>query len=295
MKPLHVAFTMDCERIAAESPPGGPETWELSERAIRGYAELLLNRGYRPTLFLTPECAQQHPALLTRLAAKGAELALHVHPQSLGDHRFQRYLGEYDAAQQAEIIDLAARMVERAIGRRPESFRPGNCSANDQTFGLLYSLGFRQGSVSDPGRRSPQYAAIWEGAVPDPHYVNVADKLAAGDLPFLEVPVTTDPTRHHASGFPYELRIESGAFHAWHEPIIARTLARMERERPQLPTLCIFTHNVFPYDVPTDPRRETVLDMTEYLGNLTEYQVIPVTIEEAHAHYRAHLAEHASS
>ena len=34
---IYVVFTMDCERIASESPPGGPDTWELSERAIGGF------------------------------------------------------------------------------------------------------------------------------------------------------------------------------------------------------------------------------------------------------------------
>ncbi|MBN1640679.1 MAG: polysaccharide deacetylase family protein [Anaerolineae bacterium] len=200
--PLYVAFTMDCERIAAESPPGGPVSWELSERAIRGYCEALLAHGCPPTLFLTPECAARHAALLEGLAARGVELGLHVHPQSLGDGRYERYLGEYDPGGQREILDSAADPLAQATGARPRSFRPGNFSASDATYPLLYHLGFRQGSVSDPGRCSPQYAAEWVGAPPDPHYVDPTDRLRAGNLPFLEVPVTTDPARRRPNGFP---------------------------------------------------------------------------------------------
>jgi len=291
MIPIHVAFTMDCERIAAESPPGGPASWELSERAIRGYSERLLERGHRPTLFLMPECAQRHADLLGRLAERGVELGLHVHPQSLLDHRYQGYLGEYGAELQREILALAAALVKSATGVRPTSFRPGNFSASDDTYSALYDLGFRQGSVSDPGRCSPQYAAMWQGACPDPHYVNPADKLRPGGLPFLEVPLTTDPDRLQPSGFPYELRIESGTFEDRHRPILEGALRRMEREGVAFRALCIFTHNTFPYDDPAAPRTVTLTQFLDYLDGLGQrMSVIPGALREMHQRYRAQPA-----
>jgi hypothetical protein len=282
---------MDCERIAVESPPGGPASWELSERAIRGYCTRLLDRGYPPTLFVVPECAQQHADLLGQLAKRGVELGLHVHPQSLGDHRYQRYLGEYDAEMQREILGLAAEMLERATGARPVSFRPGNFSASDATYGLLYDLGFRQGSVSDPGRCSPQYAAVWEGAYPDPHHVDPADKLRVGELPFLEVPLTTDPERRRPSGFPHELRIESGPFETWHRPIIRKHMRRLAKAAPgagaplaEIHALCIFTHNYHAYDRDDDSKSTTLQEMLDYLDGLArDREVIPVTLQEMHA------------
>ena len=281
---------MDCERIAAESPPGGPATWELSERAIRGYSQRLLAHGFRPTLFLTPECAAQHADLLTSLAGQGVELGMHCHPQSLADHRYGRYLGEYDAATQREILALATEMLTEAIGTRPVSFRPGNFSANDATYGVLYDLGFQQGSVSDPGRFCPQYAAIWVGAYPDPHYVNPTNKLVVGDLLFLEVPLTTDPEHRRPNGFPYELRIEQGPFETWQKPILEKALRRLEGEQVGFPALCIFTHNVFPYDQPDDPRTITVQEMLDYLANLgRREEILPSTLQEIHTHYRAYL------
>jgi hypothetical protein len=279
---------MDCERIAAESPPGGPTSWEVSERAIRGYCERLLAHGCPPTLFLTPECAAQHAAMLCALAERGVELALHVHPQSLGDGRHTRYLGEYGPDEQREILDYAAGVVSRATGARPRSFRPGNFSASDATYPTLYALGFRQGSVSDPGRRSPQYAAEWVNAPPDPHYVDPADRLRAGDLPFLEVPVTTDPARRRPNGFPYELRVESGSFAAWHQPIIEGHLRRLDasterRATPPVRALCLFTHNTFAYDDPEARTTVTLGHILDHVDLLARTQdVVPVTLADMH-------------
>ena len=116
---LYVAFTMDCERIAAESPPGGPASWSLSERAIRGYCETLGRRGFRPTLSMVPECAARHAAWRGDLARQRVELGLHIHPQSLGDHHHDRYLGAYAAKEQAEIVGWVAGMMAQATSTHP--------------------------------------------------------------------------------------------------------------------------------------------------------------------------------
>ena len=65
--PLYVSFTMDCERIAQECSAGGPKTWALSERAIRGFCETLLAAGLPPTLFVVPETGERHQDLLRSL------------------------------------------------------------------------------------------------------------------------------------------------------------------------------------------------------------------------------------
>ena len=276
---LYVAFTMDCERIAAESPPGGPQTWDLSERAIRGFCQMLLGNGIRPTLFVIPECAQQHRDLLKDLASQGVELGLHIHPQSLGDHRYGQVLGQYSAPMQREIIQQGMEVFVEAIGEHPISFRPGNFSASDETFAVLTALGFRQGSVSDPGRDVPKLAAVWKEACPYPHWANAEDKLGPGGLPFLEIPVTTDPYRLHPNGFPYELRIESGPFRDWHEPIIRQALDRMASDHVAFRCLCLFTHNFFEYSDPNADQTQTVQELVEVLDALRgTYEVIPATL-----------------
>jgi len=277
---LHVAFTMDCERIASESPPGGPESWELSERAVRGYCNTLLEEGFPPTLFIVPECAQRHRELFLEFASRGVELGLHLHPQSFADHRYGKYLGEYGRGDQAELISGAMSAFTRALGIKPRSFRSGNFSASDETFEVLSSLDFRQGSVSDPGRDAPGFAAVWRGAVPDPHWTSRESRLEVGDLPFLEIPVTTVPGRLQPNGFPWELRIESGNLEEWHRPILEVYLSRVIRDNGRIPCLCIFTHNYFDYSDPCCEQSKTLVNLVHCIRELPIRQVLPTTLGE---------------
>ena len=293
--PLYVVFTMDCERIAAESPPGGPETWTLSERAIEGFCAMLLDCAIRPTLFLVPECAQRHSSLLKGLAGQGVELGLHTHPQSLADHRYRRYLGAYSASMQQTVIERGLGIFVDALGQRPRAFRPGNFSASNETFAVLHSLGFSQGSVSDPGREAPRLAALWKEADPYPHWANQEDRLRSGTLPFLEVPLTTDPTQVRPNGFPYELRIESGPFEEWHAPIIHQALQRMASEQVAFPCLCLFTHNCFDYGDPGCDQTRTLRNTVEFLHVLRErYEVRPVTLAEIRRRFVETMGEPSS-
>jgi peptidoglycan/xylan/chitin deacetylase (PgdA/CDA1 family) len=224
--------------------------------------------------------------MLGKLAERGAELGMHAHPQSMFDHRYTRYLGEYDAEMQREILGLTTEAVAKAVGKRPTSFRPGNFSASDVTYDVLYQLGFRQGSVSDPGRNAPNFAAVWKGAYLDPHYVDPTNKLGVGKLPFLEVPLTTDPEQLQPNGFPYELRIESGPFDDWHKPIIEKTLKRWEREHTPFRALCIFSHNTYAYDDLSESRTATLQQMLDYLGKLSSVKLAPVTLQEMHNRFK---------
>ncbi len=244
-----VCFTMDCERVASESPSpaGGPVTWDLSERAIRGYAERLLAAGYPPTLFATPECAAHHANLFHDLETSGAEVGMHLHAQSLADHRYDRCLGEYPLDTQREILGLAVSIWADAMGRAPRAFRGGNASASDGTFALVSELGFTHSSTSYPGRDLPHYGAVWTGAKTGAHWTNATDRLRAGDLPLLEFPLSSDPSHVRPNGLPYELRIESGGFAECQESILESILARMAQEREPFPMLVILTHNCWDY------------------------------------------------
>jgi len=270
-EPLYVVFTMDCERIAAESPEGGPEDWDLSERAIAGFCETLLGEGIRPTLFLMPETAQRHKRLLRGLAAQGVDLGMHMHPQCFGDHRHTRYLGEYDRDEQSAILAEGLDTVGDALGARPRSFRSGNFSASDDTFPVLHELGFRQGCVSNPGRNIARFHAYWTGACQDVHRADAVDRLVAGQLDFLEVPLTTDPDRVDSNGWAPELRIESGGFRAHHLPIIERALERMDTERVAFRALCVFTHNCFDYSDGGVEQSGTLRDLVRHFGTLAEH------------------------
>jgi len=286
---LYVSFTMDCERIRSECMAGGPSSWELSERAIRGYSETLLAAGITPTLFVVPECGQQHAELFKALAKRGVELGMHLHPQCFQDHRYDKYLGEYDARAQKEILAPGIEMLEEALGVRPRAFRGGNFSANDATFQVLVDLGFRQGSMSDPGRYLTRFAALWEGACPHAHWANARNKLIPGELPFLEAPLTTDPTKRHKNWMPYELRIEHGTFEKWHLPIINNALEVMERDKVDFRVLSIFTHNYFDYSNPDHKRSKVVRGYIRHLEELRDrYEVVPTTLEKIRQAYVKH-------
>ncbi len=285
--PLHILFTMDCEPVATKTASEGPKSRDLSGRSIEGFCSRVLNAGYAVTLFITPGCAWEYAPLLEELAWRGVELGLHGHPPSVGDGRYNRNLGEYTAEQQRAIIELALDHVQEAVGQQPRSFRPGKFSASDETFRVLYELGFRQGSVSNPGRNVPRQAAVWSGAVEAAHYVDPANRLLAGAMPFLEVPVTTDPTQVGRGGFAYDLCIESAACEESHDSIIQRQLERMATGDVAFRTLCIFTRNVFAYHQDDEQASRTLEMLIDYFDALNEhYDVVPTTLAGAHERFR---------
>jgi len=73
MDRLFMTFTMDCERVASEDRHGqGTPSWEMSERAILGMAEVLEERSALCgcTYFITAETAKRHAGLSRELAGR---------------------------------------------------------------------------------------------------------------------------------------------------------------------------------------------------------------------------------
>jgi len=282
---LHVIFTMDCERIRAFSPPGGPGTWELSERAIRGFADVLSSHGLVGTLFIVPETAHQHRGLFLELEKKGFELGMHLHPQSFADLQHKEYLGAYGFDKQVDLLSQAAELWADALGRRPKSFRPGNFSANDATFRALYEVGFRQGSVSAPERVMPEYKAVWAGTAPYPHHVYPYFRLIPGELDFYEVPVTEDWDQRLWSGkSAMELRVEMAGVEV-HKQTIDKRIADMVEKRIPVKAIVAITHNYFEYDNPDAPKQQTLEGMAAYIWEAAErygLELCPITLERLH-------------
>jgi hypothetical protein len=291
---LYILFTMDCEPVGNKSAKQAPKTWEQSARAMEGFCDRLAVMGYPATLFVSAACAEEHGPLLEDLAARQIERGLYVHPPTLeGSHnaRFPRHLGNYPATDQRALIESATERFYAAIGSRPRSFRSGAFSASDATFQVLYELGFRQGSLSIPGRDLPRDAVAWIGAEPDPHYVHPTDRLRAGALPFLEVPVTSDPERFYRRGFPYELCIENSGVDDWHRPLIERSLERMQADQAPFRALCLFTTNGPAYQRADDLHSITVENLLAYFDTLADaYELVPTTLAGAHQHFRQLVA-----
>jgi len=273
---LYVAFTMDCERIRKFSPPGGPETWELSERAIRGYVGALGDHGLYGTLFIVPDTAAKQGDILLEAMDEGWELAMHYHPQSFGDGRYDRYLGEYSYEAQLKQLREGLEVWSQALGLRPESFRPGNCSANEHTYRALYELGFRQGSTYIPGRRIPKFHAIWVGASPYPHHVEGMD--------FLEVPMTADPHEVVERGDPTHLRIE-GAREEVLCSLAERWVRHLVERDCKLKVVVPITHNFIDYSDREGEHRRRLERLVEHLSRLSEelgLELKPATIKGLH-------------
>lgn len=284
---LHVLFTMNCEPTKTKAAPDGPKSWEQSARAMEGFCNRVLSAGYPVTLFLSPGCAEQHTPLLEELQERDVELGLHVHPPALGDRRFKRSLGRYGETEQRAIIETSLARFEAALGGQPRSFRPGKFSASDATFPIVYQLGFRQGSVSSPGSDARREGAVWPSAEEDAHLVDPEDRLAAGAMPFLEVPLTTDPTQKFRGGFTYDLCLENGRFEEWHRPVAECHLQRMAEQDASFRTLCILAHNSPAYHRDDDVPSATLELLLDYLATLeAEYELVATTLTGTHARFR---------
>ncbi|HUT74716.1 MAG TPA: polysaccharide deacetylase family protein [Armatimonadota bacterium] len=282
MSRICVGFTMDCEQLNEDSAAGGPRDWGVSERAIVGFADVLERRGFRATFFAIPQTAARHARLFLALEARGFELGLHLHTLDQG---WRDHLGGLAPEEQHRALSQASAAWAEALGREPQAFRAGNFSANDQTFPLLSELGFTHASTSSPERTLVGVRAVWAGALPYPHWTHAGNRLLEGDLPLLEVPITTHPTARHetAPGVPWELRVEGGQWE--HNPqIIAAHLdwqisSTSDGNRPEAEALlaCVaFTHNTREYSDPQDEMTKRLVRVMNALEQEGERRQIPL-------------------
>jgi len=293
--PLYVTFTMDCEAVARESPEGGPRTWALGERAMRGFAETLNNEDLRGAYFAVPRTAKRLGNVLLDVEKSGIELGLHCHPQNAG---YRDYLAGYELDRQKEILELARTEWADAMGRSPVTFRPGNFSANDDTFIALVELGFRQGSCSLPGRKHWGVKADWEGGYAFAHHADPLDRLVEGTLEFYEVPVTAKFEESAIDGnlyyTPDHLRIERAGIREFAEGVIQEHVSQMRKERVAVKTIVVMTHNTQEYSKPDAEASVTLKQMIDVIRSVSEKEELtltPATIEEIHAHADRAMAQ----
>ena len=195
MKKIYVVVTMDVEPLTGDTHPTatGPETWEQSEKFIRGYAEQAGKYGYPVSYFIHPEVAVAQAALFEELNQEGHCVdCLHLHPWKFRDGKYKAHFGELSENDMRAALGESIAMWQSGFGRRPLYFRPGTFSANDMMYKVLVDMGFRGGSCSMPGRVWPRMKAIWTGAEPDPHRPHASFRLAVGDLEFGNMPNSAD-------------------------------------------------------------------------------------------------------
>ncbi|MHA1821868.1 MAG: hypothetical protein ACTSU2_13100 [Promethearchaeota archaeon] len=290
---LFVAFTMDVERIAAESPSGGPIDWQLSEDAINSYAEFLNSRNFYVSYFIVPYATKVHNDLFKKLIEQGNEAGLHFHFSSFKNYynfktpdkinevkaNLEFYQGSNSSKNSKSILDTinninslkiplgllsgreqfkilkdALEEFRQNMGFKPEIFRPGFFSLNDESYPQLVKLGFKAGSTSMPGRYSPQsYGVNWRKACRMVHKTNNQNKNIEGDLDFVEVPVTSHLNPLGIVSKHGDIRIERLSNPKSQKYIlnaIKQSLKWQKKHHSKIYHLLFFTHNtsIFNYE-----------------------------------------------
>lgn len=255
---INILVTMDCEPPVKPGArnASGPRSWDESDRFIRGYDAIAARHGFPVSYFLHPEVAQSHADLFRALERGGACIdGLHLHPWKFDETNFRAHFGGLDRDGQRAILTRAAKVYERHMERSPRYFRPGTFSANDNTFPLLVEMGFEGGSVSAPERVFPDLNAIWTGAPKDPHKAHAVFRQNIGDLPFVNIPLTSDfSTSGMLNGRTYfrDLRPDYDDTEEGFARIVSNIVGQVLERAPTVPVILIVTHNDNPYDDPTN-------------------------------------------
>lgn len=284
-KRLFVTWTMDCETVREESPvSGGAESWEMAEHSMRGYVNALAARGHRVTLFLIPRLAEGLPEVVRELGAAGADLGLHLHPQTT-DLGYEHHLGQLPAATQRDLLAQGRERVAAVTGRVPTSYRSGCFSATWETFPLLLDLGFTQGSVMLPGRNSPAVGAVWVNDVPFAHWRQGRPGQRFLDLPTASALDQVGPHRE-APCDPRHLRLELGGIADWGPGLIHDYLRWQVEHDWWLKSVVVMTHDTRRYDEPADPFRrhlELIAEAIEATAGELGLELVPATLAEVRA------------
>lgn len=253
---IYILVTMDVEPVLEDRPPGatGPLNYDDSERSVRAFAGLAADFGCRVSLMIHPEAARAHPRTFHDLAEDGACLGLHLHPWKFADGHYRSHLGALSADQQCALLSEAIAMWYSGLGTRPRYFRPGTCSANDSTYGVLEDLGFVGGSVSLPGRVLPDLCSVWAGAELDPHRAHRTFRQLSGDLNFVNIPLSVDTSSVQIRGnrsFHWDLRAEWD--NADYSVIATNIVSQVQKRAPVVPVVHLITHNDHDFEDSADP------------------------------------------
>ncbi|MGH2352312.1 MAG: hypothetical protein ACRDJN_11950 [Chloroflexota bacterium] len=209
---LHFVFKVDCEPLQDRSPAcGGPESWAVSERVVRGIRDVFEARGLRRALIfnLTPEAAAAHAPIWRAWRHEGVQFGIQPNVPGFRFPMYAKDLGQYEESAQREIITGASEDFEAALGFRADTYSACCGSKSPVTLRLLYEAGYRQTFSPVPGRHFPDRPdRCTVGVFPYPHWGNARHHLLPGALPLCVVPHTGD-TASGDGARPADLRAEA--------------------------------------------------------------------------------------
>jgi hypothetical protein len=234
-----------------------------------------MSYGFPVTYFVHPETILVQANLFKDLAARGACIGLHIHPWKYslwrnGGTRYMAHLGQLSYREQVALFSEALALWQQAMGERPLYFRPGTFSANDSTFRALADTGFLGGSISAPGRIFRDIRAIWTGAEQDPHRSNTDFRMMAGDMPFCNMPLSSDYSRFLDMGSGRWLYPDFRPDVDWlkrfdlsYRTMSDNAVAQVVARNPAIPVINAISHNQYDYSdrsTPENQRYHVLLD-----------------------------------
>ena len=283
-KLLYLVVSMDCERVRSESYYGdGTDSWQTSERAIVGLADILQAEGLKGTFLPTPATAAKHAQLFQELHRAGFEVGMQFHCDSFRDGEYRQPLGAYSRREQEEILRLAKEDWEQALGMELVAYRSGYLSASDDTFSILAELGIKQTSCSKPGRHVPSRSACWLGATPYAHRASARCRLEPGELDLVEVPVSSHPAERFSlreSFDPMDARPDHAHPFPAYAGLVDAVLWELELLQPPVKSFVVLTHNTIDYTDRQERRTRTLLRLLRYIKAREEdgWQIVPATL-----------------
>ncbi len=249
-----IIFTMDVElNSTGDGRTSGPATTAEGAQRIREYFDCVADYGYTPTYFVHPDIGDEQVELLLELRQHGASLGLHLHPVKFTLQQTAYELGGLTRDEQLQVMTLARDLFADRFGFTPTTFRPGCFSASDVTFSVLHELGFVGGSISIPGRIWPERCCVWSGAEPHPHYSHPGLRQLAGDMNFVNIPLSVARQQgliEHPVGFLHYPDLRPGGVYSNdedcarnHSQLLEQIIDQLIDDRPRLKTIVVDVHN----------------------------------------------------
>jgi peptidoglycan/xylan/chitin deacetylase (PgdA/CDA1 family) len=252
---INFNFVIDCE-----STQPAIRDAALGIRSVLKIADILEARGAVGTYQVLPSDIEASPRTYLELVNRGHDVGLHTHPACEGECDF---LGVYGPEDQDRIIGAAVKRFTDAMGRFPDTYGAGYGSVNDFTYGIIYKNGFRNGITALPGRVARSYASFHAGKLEDVHYAHPYNRLLAGGLDFVEIPLTVDqqPLRD-LKGQPLDLRVEHVDLPG-QARTIGKAIARQLANQAPVKVIRGLTHSTVDYSDPTENRLPAFLAMIQ--------------------------------